>query len=309
MSSFAMLAAAVALRWLLDPVVGDALPLVTLFGAVAAAVWLGGLGPAIAVRSLGYSPCDYLFIAPRGALADRQCGRTSSGLVAYLFTCALIIAIGEAMRAAQAREAESRELLRVTLRQHRRRGHHHRHRGPRDLPERGRRDADRLDARARRVGQPLETVFRIVNETTRRAGREPGGSARCAKASVVGLANHTVLIAQDGTERPIDDSAAPIRDEHGRVSGCVLIFRDVTAQRQLEQRAAAAAARGAPARLDRRIVGRRDHQQVARRRHPELERGAPSGSSATPPSRPSAGTSRSSSRRSASPRRTRSSRR
>ena len=52
---------------------------------------------------------------------------------------------------------------------------------------------------------------------------------------VVGLANHTLLIRQDGTECAIDDSAAPIRDERGQVSGCVLIFRDVTAQRRIER--------------------------------------------------------------------------
>ncbi len=52
---------------------------------------------------------------------------------------------------------------------------------------------------------------------------------------MVGLANHTVLIRKDGSERPIDDSAAPIRDEQGGVSGCVLIFRDVTAQRRMER--------------------------------------------------------------------------
>ncbi len=52
---------------------------------------------------------------------------------------------------------------------------------------------------------------------------------------MVGLANHTVLIRKDGGELPIDDSAAPIRNERGDVSGCVLIFRDATAQRRLER--------------------------------------------------------------------------
>jgi PAS domain S-box-containing protein len=52
---------------------------------------------------------------------------------------------------------------------------------------------------------------------------------------VVGLANHTVLVQKGGRECPIDDSAAPISDEHGNVSGCVLIFRDVTAQRRMER--------------------------------------------------------------------------
>ncbi len=49
------------------------------------------------------------------------------------------------------------------------------------------------------------------------------------------LANHTLLIRKDGGECPIDDSAAPIRDEDAQVSGCVLIFRDVTAQRRMDQ--------------------------------------------------------------------------
>jgi PAS domain S-box-containing protein len=52
---------------------------------------------------------------------------------------------------------------------------------------------------------------------------------------IVGLANHTVLVKKDGSECPIDDSAAPIRNEQGHVSGCVLIFRDVTAQRLIER--------------------------------------------------------------------------
>ena len=56
---------------------------------------------------------------------------------------------------------------------------------------------------------------------------------------VVGLANHTILIARDGGRIPIDDSAAPIHDEQGKITGVVLVFRDVTlrrrAQRQLEE--------------------------------------------------------------------------
>src|SRR5262249_44968355 len=51
---------------------------------------------------------------------------------------------------------------------------------------------------------------------------------------IVGLANHTVLISKDGTERPIDDSAAPIRYEGGEIVGCVLVFRDVTERRRVE---------------------------------------------------------------------------
>src|SRR5829696_3242176 len=99
---FTALALAVIVRWLLDPILGDALPLVTLFGAVAAAVWLGGYRLALPVTLLGYIACHYLFIPPRGHL-DFARVVDVVGLVAYLFTCALIITIGEAARRAQAR--------------------------------------------------------------------------------------------------------------------------------------------------------------------------------------------------------------
>lgn len=82
---------------------------------------------------------------------------------------------------------------------------------------------------------PLEKVFRIVNEETRRPVENP--VARVIREGlVVGLANHTVLVARDGTERPIADSGAPIRDETGAITGVVLVFRD-----QTEERAAARA--------------------------------------------------------------------
>ncbi len=55
------------------------------------------------------------------------------------------------------------------------------------------------------------------------------------EGTVVGLANHTLLIAKDGSERPIDDSAAPVRDAEGRMAGVVLVFRDVTDRRQRER--------------------------------------------------------------------------
>jgi PAS domain S-box-containing protein len=83
------------------------------------------------------------------------------------------------------------------------------------------------------AGRPLETVFPIVNEVTRQPVENPVFKV-IATGQIVGLANHTVLIAKDGTERPIDDSAAPIRDRHGRVIGVVLVFRDVTARRRDE---------------------------------------------------------------------------
>ncbi|WP_425618153.1 PAS domain S-box protein [Anatilimnocola sp. NA78] len=84
------------------------------------------------------------------------------------------------------------------------------------------------------VGQNLETVFQIVNETTRAKVENPVTKA-LRSGTVVGLANHTVLIAKDGTESPIDDSAAPIRATSGELVGCVLVFRDVRERRADEK--------------------------------------------------------------------------
>jgi PAS domain S-box-containing protein len=83
------------------------------------------------------------------------------------------------------------------------------------------------------AGERLETVFRIVNEQTRASVENPV-SRVLREGVVVGLANHTVLISKDGTERPVDDSAAPIRDQRGHVAGVVMVFRDVTERRRVE---------------------------------------------------------------------------
>ncbi len=82
-------------------------------------------------------------------------------------------------------------------------------------------------------GAVLESVFRIVNEDTRATVESPTIRA-LREGVIVGLANHTLLISKDGTERPIDDSAAPIRNEKGEVAGVVLAFRDVSERREQE---------------------------------------------------------------------------
>ena len=83
------------------------------------------------------------------------------------------------------------------------------------------------------MGRPLIDIFEIVNETTRARVESP--VARVLREGVtVGLANHTILIARDGTERPIDDSAAPIVNRAGELIGVVLVFRDVSERRAAE---------------------------------------------------------------------------
>ncbi len=85
------------------------------------------------------------------------------------------------------------------------------------------------------LGRPLPDVFHIINEQSRQLVESPALRA-LREDTVVGLTNHTLLITKDGTELPIDDSSAPIRNEQGEVSGVVLVFRDITERKRAEDR-------------------------------------------------------------------------
>lgn len=82
-------------------------------------------------------------------------------------------------------------------------------------------------------GRPIEEVFRIINEATRQPATIPVNDV-LRTGAIHGLANHTALIARDGTERAIEDSAAPIRDAQQHLLGVVLVFRDVTEARRAQ---------------------------------------------------------------------------
>jgi PAS domain S-box-containing protein len=318
--------AAVMLRWLLDPWIGAGYPFVTIFAAVAVAVWKGGYRPAILATVLGLVSCEYLFIEPRGSLAFHHVG-DSIGFVLFLATCFTIIGFGEAMRVSQRHFEEvagqQERLLPPTSTgiEYATQKHSLRalviigfglllavlvvggvwgasssvtkssleftigtaialvsvvfYLSQRNLLIRQRAAEAMAEQRERlrvtlasigdavitadvqgciayqnavaesltgwtqdeAVGKPLDAVFNIVNEKTRQGVENPAKRALREGASV-GLANDTVLIRKDGTERPIDDSAAPIRDGEGRVIGCVLVFRDITARRRAEQQLA-----------------------------------------------------------------------
>ncbi len=84
------------------------------------------------------------------------------------------------------------------------------------------------------AGRPVDEVFHIVNKDTRQLATIPVATT-LAQGTVQGLANHTVLIARDGSERDIADSCAPIRGREGAVVGAVLVFRDVTEEYGVQQ--------------------------------------------------------------------------
>jgi PAS domain S-box-containing protein len=229
--SLGAVAAALLLRGLLNPILGDTLPFVTMFGAIAFAVWVGGYRPAIVAAAVGYVACLYFFIAQGDAVWKGSADAV--GFVAYSFTCALIILLGHVARTAQRQAQERQQLMHVTLQSI----------GDAVITTDPEGAVASMNAVAEQLtgwspnearGRPLEQVFRIVNEDTRQPVASPALRA-LREGVIVGLANHTVLIDKAGGERPIDDSAAPIRDPEGRISGSVLIFRDVSSQRMLER--------------------------------------------------------------------------
>lgn len=84
------------------------------------------------------------------------------------------------------------------------------------------------------VGRPIEEVFPIFNEITHAPVENPITKVM-ELGHIVGLANHTVLKTPNGSMIPIEDSAAPIRDRNDKLIGVVLVFRDVTRERKLQE--------------------------------------------------------------------------
>jgi PAS domain S-box-containing protein len=84
------------------------------------------------------------------------------------------------------------------------------------------------------TGRPVDEIFHIINQETRLPSTIPV-MATLAHGTTQGMANHTVLIARDGSECAIADSCAPIRDRDGQVIGAVLVFRDVTGEYAAQQ--------------------------------------------------------------------------
>jgi len=233
-------AAAWVLRLALTPALGDRAPFVTFFPAMFVVAWWSGLRATVVAAVASSLILAYFILAPRGSFAI-ELSEFQYGLVIFVFVALAAGWLGEnwhtAQRAAQAardQAVEERERLRVTLSSI---GD-----GVIVTDDIGRVTmlnpvAETLTGWKQREasGQPLTAVFHIVNEESRKTVENP-----CEKVMrtgvVVGLANHTVLIAKDGTELPIDDSAAPIRTNSQHICGVVLVFRDVTEKRDAERR-------------------------------------------------------------------------
>ena len=84
------------------------------------------------------------------------------------------------------------------------------------------------------IGKPLSEVFHIINEKSRKRCKNPFEKV-VKSGEITGLANNTILIARNGIERIIADSGAPIRDKDSKIIGIVLVFRDITEKRKMEE--------------------------------------------------------------------------
>jgi PAS domain S-box-containing protein len=230
--ALAAVALATAARLLLDPVLSDNVPYMTYFAAVMFVAWRSGLRPGLLALASSALTAEFFFVAPRYDIALDDLADLV-GLASFFLVAGFIVVAAHAMRTARRRAAAREELLRVTLASI----------GDavittetdgrvvflNDVAQ-GLTGWSQADA----AGKPLDSVFEVVNEQTRQPVENP--ALRCLREGVVvGLANHSVLIGRDGAEHPIDDSAAPIRDETGRVVGCVLIFRDITERKVAER--------------------------------------------------------------------------
>ena len=211
-------------------------------GAYATTSRFDGERRSVAFRVLSSQP-DLLVIVGQSSAQILAPWRRQAWLAAAIWaTASLVIAgLSLVLRRAQARLRDSEEGLAITLHSI----------GDAVIAT----DADgritRMNPTAERLtgwplaearGQPLQQVFRIVDADTRAAAPSPVQRV-VHSGETVALANHTVLLARDGQQYAVADSAAPIRDSDERVVGVVLVFSDVSARHAAEAALRASEAR------------------------------------------------------------------
>lgn len=232
-ASAAALFVALLLRWLATPLIGDALPFITVFGAVAASVWLGGRWVAAATALLGYGLATQMFAAPPLRLAAGTLAAWTT-LFAYALTSLIIIGFGEALRREKRRAALRSESLRTTLESI----------GDAVIATDDRSRVAIINPVAEvltgwhagsAIGQPVGAVFRLASEHD---GALLPDTARQAVefGRAVGPTQPAVLIGRDGRRVPVEEQAAPLRNGSGGIVGAVLVFRDISARRAEEVR-------------------------------------------------------------------------
>lgn len=223
-------ALALILTWQITPLREEA-PYPLFLAAVALSAWYGGLGPALCGTALSALAAAYFVLPPWPSLSINLA--EAIGLGAYVLVAALISSLHAMRQRAEALQRQQQEWFEVTLSSI----------GDAVITTDAQGRVSFMNAVAQSltgwpesqaVGRDLTEVFRIIDEHTRQAVESLVAKV-IREGTVVGLANHTLLIAKNGLEKPIDDSGAPIRDRQGHLMGVVLVFRDVSERRQAEE--------------------------------------------------------------------------
>ncbi len=235
------LAVAIGVRAALHPLLGQNYPFILLFGAIALTVWLGGLWPSVLVAAAGYALSNLLFVPPYVAFGFPTV-TTTLGALGYSISAAIIITFGVKLRTARAASARAEaaqatqaSLLRLTLASI----------GDAVITTDA---AGRItfmnpvaehltewtlpEARGRSLGEVCALAPSDADEAGIRsaAGAIGAGSAQAETAA---------LTSRAGALRLIENTTAPISDASGQAIGEVVIFRDVTRQRELQHELAA----------------------------------------------------------------------
>jgi PAS domain S-box-containing protein len=218
----------VAGRMALTSTVGStSLPFLFFFPFIAVAAWYGGTGPAIVATVLAGFASSYFFFEPLYAFGLQPTELWSIG--AFFLASGIIITATEVMHHSRGQLIDSHDLLSTTLASI---GD-----GVILTDAQGRVTflnpvAERLTRWPMReaAGRPIGDVFRVINEDTRKPVDNPVELV-LRRGTTVALANHSLLIAKDGSELAVEDSGAPIQHPGGTPFGVVLVFRDVTQQR------------------------------------------------------------------------------
>jgi PAS domain S-box-containing protein len=239
-----LIALATAVQLALDPLLGDRLPCLAFFVAIAVSTWYGGLRPSLLAVALSWLAVDHFLLQPRG---PGPIVWEKSLTIFPFFAIGLTIALlteavrdarnlacasaAEARRANEAQQAQ-REWLRITLASI----------GDAVITTDPEGQVTSLNPAAERligsggqeaIGRPLAELFRTSDGSINGAAHEPVTGVVRGEAIVSG--HRTTLIERGGATRYVEHNAAPISDDRGEVTGVVIVLRDITERRQAEQ--------------------------------------------------------------------------
>ncbi|MBI5030956.1 MAG: PAS domain S-box protein [Chloroflexi bacterium] len=211
---------------------GTASPSLLPIAAILISAWFGGLGPGLLATILGLFASMYFStgqILPSQTLMLNDAVR----FLIFAIVAVFIVWLAVIRKETEERLREQRGLLRVTLSSI----------GDAIIAT----DENGLTTFMNPVaqeltgckledalGKPLNYCFNILDETTEKPIQDPVQHV-LSKGSPNGLGPHSILLSKDGKRITIDDSAAPIRDENGRLVGAIFVFRDITERRRAQQ--------------------------------------------------------------------------